>query len=236
MSSSTEIRVQDFDKVVFFTGAGMSVQSGVPTFRGKGGVWKEYDFQSYACQEAFERDPVKVWEFHNYRRKLIGACAPNLGHELIARCEATLPDVQVVTQNIDGLHQQAGSTHVIELHGSMWRVRCDRCARTEEKRVAPLAELHCPCGAWWRPDIVWFGDSLVPAVIEAATEAIRSCNLMVSIGTSAVVFPAAHMPMLARQAGATLVEINPLPTPLSSVYDLCLRGTATEMLSLLCEG
>src|SRR5262245_5945137 len=121
------IRLRDFEAIVFFTGAGMSAESGVPTYRRKGGIWKEYDYQQYACQPAFDRDPQAVWEFHNYRRELVSKCAPNRGHEIIAKLEAELPHVSVVTQNIDGLHQRAGSQGVVELHGSLWRVRCDIC-------------------------------------------------------------------------------------------------------------
>lgn len=225
--------VRDFQRVVFFTGAGMSAESGVPTFRGAGGIWKQYDFARYACQQAFDRDPEAVWEFHNYRRELVARCAPNAGHELIARCQRRLPDVTVITQNIDGLHQLAGSDGVVELHGSLWRVRCGRERLTS--RDAPF-EGRRPDGRWWRPDIVWFGDMLDAAVIERAVGAIKRCDLLVSIGTSAVVYPAAEMPLLARQNGATLVEVNPEETPVSDAFDLCLRTTASAALTALCAG
>lgn len=227
--------VADFERVVFFTGAGMSAESGVPTYRGKGGIWGEYDYGDYACQPAFDRDPANVWDFHNFRRGLVGACEPNTGHRLIADAARKLPSAQVVTQNIDGLHQLAGSRDVIELHGSLWRVRCDACGARQEDRDAPKTELHCECGSWWRPDIVWFGDGLFQDVVMAAVEAIGGCDLLVSVGTSAVVYPAAQMPTIAKRAGARLVEINPEETPLSGGYDECLRGTATEMLEQLCR-
>ena len=231
-------RITGFDRIVFFTGAGMSAASGVPTYRGAGGIWKTYDHRSYACQEAFDADPAHVWEFHNYRRGIVAACAPNRGHELIARAEALFGDrVTVVTQNIDGLHQLAGSTRVHELHGSLWRVRCDSCGATHHGRENPLAELHCAaCGGWWRPDIVWFGDSLRSSVIRESTAAIKTCNLLISIGTSAVVYPAAELPLLARKAGATLVEVNPEETMLSEYYDINLRTTAVEALEALSAG
>ncbi len=228
------IRVSDYERVVFFTGAGMSVESGVPTYRGPGGVWKEYDYEAYACQPAFDRDPTNVWEFHNYRRGLVGACAANRGHQLVAAA-AEQVSVTVVTQNIDGLHQLAGTQEVIELHGSLWRVRCDACGAREEDREAPKAVLRCACGAWWRPDIVWFGDALDDASIAGAVSSIGACDLLVSIGTSAVVYPAAQLPLIAREAGAKLLEINPEPTPMSAIYDECMRGTATEMLEALCR-
>lgn len=231
-------RIRDFEHVVFFTGAGMSAQSGVPTYRGKGGIWKEYDYENCACQAAFRRDPEYVWEFHNYRRELVSKCEPNEGHRLIAGSERALPDVTVVTQNIDGLHQAAGSQKVLELHGSLWKVRCDACGWHEEDRSAPVRELRCPSctKAYKRPHIVWFGDALDRAVLQKVTEVLRGCDLLVSIGTSAVVYPAADMPLIAKQAGATLVEINPEPTPLSDAYDVHLRSTATEALAQLCEG
>ncbi len=231
------VRIADFNQVVFFTGAGMSAQSGVPTFRGKGGIWKDYDYENCACQTAFDRDPEHVWEFHNYRRELVAKCDPNDGHRLVAKCEQLKPSTTVVTQNIDGLHQAAGSQKVLELHGSLWKLRCDACGWTAEDRSAPLTELRCPqCeDAYKRPHIVWFGDSLFPDVIEQVTQCLRSCDLLVSIGTSAVVFPAADMPFIAQESGATLVEINPEETPLSHVFDVSMRTTATEGLAQLCE-
>lgn len=226
-----EIELQDFSNIVFFTGAGMSAESGVPTYRGKGGIWKEYDYQNCACERAFARDPEYVWEFHNYRRELVAKCAPNRGHEIIAEAERGLPSVQVVTQNIDGLHQLAGSKAVTELHGSLWRTRCDRCATEPElDRSAPLEQLRCSCGAYKRPAIVWFGDSLDYDTIRRAKAALEGCDLLVSIGTSAVVYPAAEMPLIAKRAGATLVEINLEDTPISHAYDIHMRGSATQML------
>lgn len=227
-------RLRDVSRVVFFTGAGMSAESGVPVYRGSGGIWKQYDYQRYACQPAFDSDPEAVWEFHNYRRELVAACAPNAGHQLIAQAEQWCAEVTVVTQNIDGLHQLAGSHAVVELHGSLWRTRCDRCGEPgSEDRRAPLFDLYCACGRFKRPDIVWFGDALDPSVVREAVVAIKGAELLVSVGTSAMVYPAAEMPLLAKRAGATLIEINPEPTPLSDAYDMCLRGSATEMLARL---
>ena len=242
------LRIADFSRIVFFTGAGMSAESGVPTYRGKGGIWKEYDYESCACQRAFDHDPEHVWEFHDYRRGLVGKCAPNDGHRLVARCEAVLPSVTVVTQNIDGLHQAAGSQRVLELHGSLWKLRCDRCGWRGEDRSAPVEDHLCPvCKAagtttklgtpvYKRPDIVWFGDNLRADVIAEVREALATCDLLIAIGTSAVVYPAADMPLIAKRAGARLVEINPDDTPLSSIYETCMRTTATEGLAQLCEG
>ena len=236
-----DLRARDFKRIVFFTGAGMSAASGVPTYRGKGGIWKEYDYENCACETAFSRDPEYVWEFHNYRRDLVSKCAPNLGHRLIAGAQRSLPAVTVVTQNIDGLHQAAGSEGVLELHGSLWKLRCDRCGWRSEDLSAHVDELRCPeCPeerrSYKRPDIVWFGDSLRSEVIAKVADELRRCDLLVSIGTSAVVYPAAEMPLIAKRAGATLVEINPEDTPMSAVYDHQLRAYATDALAQLCEG
>ncbi len=234
---STDLRIKDFSRIVFFTGAGMSAESGIPTYRGKGGIWKEYDYNRYACQEAFDRDPDAVWEFHNYRRSLVAQCTPNRGHELIAMVERTMPTVTVVTQNIDGFHQYAGSKNVHELHGSLWRVRCDQCGNYQRTEMAPLEEVTCmACHAHWRPDITWFGDSLRHEVLMAATAAVEQADLLIAIGTSGVVMPAAVLPLIAKKGGATLIEINPQETEMSDAYDVTLRGTATDMLTILTEG
>ena len=233
-----EPRIRDFERIVFFTGAGMSAASGVPTYRGKGGIWKEYDYDNCACERAFGRDPEYVWEFHNYRRELVSTCAPNLGHRLIAGAAKALPSVTVVTQNIDGLHQAAGSEAVLELHGSLWKLRCDRCGWRGEDLAAPLEDLRCPnCPkAYKRPDIVWFGDPLRAQVIDEVSQVLAACDLLVAVGTSAVVYPAAEMPLIAKRAGATLVEINPEETPMSGSYEHRLREFASEALERLCEG
>ena len=231
------VRLREFQRVVFFTGAGMSAESGVPTYRGAGGIWKEYDYRRYACQPAFDRTPEAVWEFHNYRRSIVAACAPNPGHDIVARAEQVLPEVVVITQNIDGLHARAGSRRILELHGNLWRVRCDTCKIKESGDENPRTRLRCEkCGGWWRPDIVWFGDFLDATVLEAAQAHLQNCDLLVSIGTSAVVHPAAVLPEIARSFGALCVEINPEPTPASDLYQVHMRGPATAMLAELAEG
>lgn len=229
-------RLAAFDHIVFFTGAGMSAQSGVPTYRGAGGIWKEYDYTRYACQEAFDRDPAGVWDFHDYRRTLVAPCQPHDGHRVIVEAALERADdpqrsVTVVTQNIDGMHQLAGSGGVLELHGSLWGLRCTACGARHHTREAPLANHHChDCGAWWRPAIVWFGDHLDPSTVERATAAIARCDLLVSVGTSAVVYPAAALPRIAAANGAVCVEINPEATPMSALYQHHLRGSASAML------
>jgi NAD-dependent deacetylase len=208
----------------------------VPTYRGKGGIWKQYDYQTCACQAAFARDPEYVWEFHNYRRKLVAACEPNDGHLLLALTERKLAGVTVVTQNIDGLHQRAGSQRVLELHGSLWQTRCEACGKPQERSEAPLLDVRCGCGAYLRPNIVWFGDTLFQDVVQEAAQAIARAKLLVAVGTSAVVYPAAQLPALAKRNGAKLVEINLQDTPLSGLYDVHIRTGASQALAELCAG
>ena len=219
-----------FERVVFFTGAGISAESGIPTYRGSGGVWAQYDYRQYACQEAFERDPEKVWEFHEVRRRKVGGCEPNAGHRAIAAFQARRPGTTVITQNIDGLHGRAGAVGVLELHGSLWRLRCDRCRTIDDNTEVPLSSRTHACGAYLRPDIVWFGDSLVRATVDAALEAIAACDALVAVGTSAAVYPAAELPLVARRRGAQLIEVNLEDTPLSYAYDVHLRGRSGDVL------
>lgn len=227
------IRFRDFQRIVFFTGAGMSAESGIPTYRGKGGLWSDYDYREYACQTAFERDPDRVWDFHDKRRAAVAECHPHAGHEVLARVQREQPGTRILTQNIDGMHQRAGADVHAELHGSLWRVRCQPEGIVREDTSLPLSPRTCTCGAYWRPDITWFEDALDPRVVERAVEALRSCDLLVSIGTSAVVYPAADLPRLAVARGATTVEINLEDTAMSHLYEHRLRGTASQLLTEL---
>lgn len=225
------IRLEDFERIVFFTGAGLSAESGVPTYRGTGGIWAEYDYNTYACQDAFDRDPDKVWDFHDKRRAAVAACKPNRAHEIVAATQRDKPSTIVITQNIDGLHQRAGATNVIELHGSLWRVRCDTEKTVRSDESVPIASRRCACGAYLRPDIVWFGDKLAASSLRRAFAALASCDLLVSIGTSGVVHPAATLPKIAVIAGATAVEVNLEDTAVSHLYPHHLRGKATALLA-----
>jgi NAD-dependent deacetylase len=219
--------------VTVLTGAGISAESGVPTFRGESGLWRRFRPQELATPEAFDRDPVLVWEWYDWRRGLIGSCVPNAAHETLAEMEAVLPGFTLITQNVDGLHQAAGSRKVLELHGNVWRVRCLSCDRVSENHQAPLPELppRCSeCGGLLRPDVVWFGESLRPEVLDKAWAAAARCRLMLVIGTSALVHPAASLPLVALRNGAHLVEVNPAETPLSGHAHEVLRGRAAEVL------
>jgi NAD-dependent deacetylase len=220
--------------VAVLTGAGVSAESGVPTFRGKGGLWRSYRAEDLATPRAFRNDPTLVWEWYDWRRALIGECRPNAAHHTLAEMEAQLRDFVLITQNVDGLHHRAGSRNVVELHGNIWRLRCTRSCRPpwEEPRV-PLPEIppRCgQCGALARPDVVWFGESLPEDALEAAFAAARRCQVMLVVGTSAVVQPAASLPLLALQHGAHVVEVNPHPTPLSGLVSEVIRRPAAEAL------
>jgi len=224
------IDTSDYRSIVFFTGAGMSAESGVPTYRGQGGIWHQYNWQEYACQEAFERDPEKVLHFHEVRRKAVLACRPHEGHLRIAALENRHAGVSVITQNIDGMHQRAGSKNVTELHGSLWRMRCGRHG-TREDMGETFADRRCDrCSDWLRPDIVWFGDHLDRHVMEKALDTIGRCDLFISIGTSGAVWPAAGFPGIAKNAGAYCLEINPEANEMSHLYDASLRLAASEAL------
>lgn len=227
------LRLRDFDRIVFFTGAGMSAESGIPTYRGRGGIWAEYDYEDYACQRAFDRDPEKVWDFHDKRRAAVAACAPHEGHRVVGEIQRTKPGTIIVTQNIDGMHQRAGATDVVELHGSLWRVRCDRDRVVRDDTTLPMIPRTCACGAYLRPDIVWFEDALDARTIDRARAALEGCDVLVSIGTSAVVYPAADLPRIAAACGAVTVEVNLEDTPMTHLYRHRLRGKASDVLAEL---
>jgi NAD-dependent deacetylase len=218
--------------VAVLSGAGMSAESGVPTFRGPGGFWEDESFEELATPQGFARDPGKVWRWYEARRRGVAACAPNAGHRALADYEARHPGLRVITQNIDGLHQAAGSRNVVELHGALFRVRCTRDRTAREDRRVPLPEIppRCACGALLRPDIVWFGEALPEDALEAAFAAARHAALFLVIGTSAVVYPAAGLPGIASGAGAWVVEINTEPTAITDQVDEVLRGPAAVIL------
>jgi NAD-dependent deacetylase len=229
-----KVSVGEVRSVAVLTGAGISAESGVPTFRGEGGLWRSYRAEDLATPHAFHRDPKLVWEWYDWRRGLIAACLPNAAHLALAEMESFFDDFVLITQNVDGLHRLAGSKSIVELHGNIWGMRCTRrCYPNWETRTTPLPELppHCPtCGALARPDVVWFGESLPNEALEEAFAAAQSCQVMIVIGTSAVVQPAASLPLLALQGGAHVIEINPQPTPLSDVAQETIRQPATVAL------
>jgi len=227
------INPADYPSIVFFTGAGMSAESGVETYRGKGGGWHEYDWESYACQRAFERDPEKVLDFHELRRRSVLDCDPHAGHTVITQLQQQHSGVSVITQNIDGMHQRAGSHNVIELHGSLWRMRCSEHGITEDTE-ASYRHRRCPqCQQWLRPDITWFEDMLNEQVMHQALETIQRCDLFISIGTSGVVYPAAGFPKLAYDCGARMLCINIEAPADDRIFDDVIIAPAAECLATL---
>jgi NAD-dependent deacetylase len=207
---------------VVLTGAGVSADSGIPTFRGEGGLWRNYRAEDLATPEAFARDPLLVWQWYEWRRSIVRNAQPNAAHLAIAR----LPNCLVVTQNVDGLHHRAGSTDVIELHGNLFRARC---VREEIRRdaVEPFEDLppHCDCGALLRPDVVWFGELLPAGAFERAARAVRDAELLLVIGTSGVVFPAAGL--VSFHEGLS-IEINPQISAVSSSCTFAIAAGAAE--------
>jgi NAD-dependent deacetylase len=240
------------DRVCVLTGAGVSAESGVPTFRGEDGLWNNYRAEELATPQAFRRDPRLVWEWYDWRRGKIRACAPNPGHHALAGLALGSRWVRIVTQNVDGLHEAAAREVAgardpspalpLEVHGSIFRVRCTSCTyriphrdpiRWETREVLP----NCPvCGAVLRPDVVWFGESLDPRVLSEAFDAAREADLCLVAGTSALVHPAASIPLATLERGGSLVEINPTETPLSAMATLSLRGASGVLLPRLVEG
>jgi NAD-dependent deacetylase len=225
--------LDEVGSVAVLTGAGISAESGVPTFRGTGGLWRNFRAEELATPEAFARDPKLVWEWYDWRRGLVAETEPNPGHYALAELESRISDFTLITQNVDGLHDGAGSSRPLKLHGDIWELRCTRCGYHGVNREVPIPEIppRCDCGALLRPDIVWFGEPL--PVIEAAWRAAEQAELFLVAGTSALVQPAASLPLVAKKHGARLVEINLESTPLSRHVDLRLEGLSGEILPLL---
>jgi NAD-dependent deacetylase len=257
--SSLRAAVRASKSIVALTGAGISAESGIPTFRGQDGLWRNYSPERLATPQAFARDPRLVWEWYDWRRTLIQKAGPNRGHLALAelerrkacasaaqegaggatgkaessssneQCEGGLT---LVTQNVDGLHDRAGSRCLVKLHGDIWQVRCLGCGTTARNEEAPLRELppRCFCGSLVRPGVVWFGEALPSVEWERALGASGRAQLFLAIGTSALVHPAAGLAEVAREAGARIGVLNPEPTPLDSLADWVLRGPAGDIL------
>lgn len=224
-------------KVVVLTGAGVSAESGVPTFRGREGLWKKYKPEDLARPDAFATHPELVWEFYNWRRDLVAKCEPNPAHFALAELEKQVPDFLLITQNVDGLHAKAGSRKLLEMHGSLWRVKCTVCthAREDHSELPDMPE--CPvCGHLLRPDVVWFGEPLVPGVLKLAIEQISRADVFISVGTSSLVQPAASFYQLAKDHGAVTVEVNLEPTPNTGFMDFALHGKAGDILPDMVTG
>lgn len=235
MDSATVVigeRLKRARSVVVLTGAGVSAESGIPTFRGPEGLWQQYKPEELATPEAFQRDPRLVWQWYDWRRQKIARASPNPAHHALVQVERIVPEFALVTQNIDGLHRLAGSRRLIELHGCIWRMRCQAEKTVRENREVPLRIIppRCDCGSLLRPDVVWFGEPLSVETQVQAFAVAESADVFLTVGTSALVQPAASLPIVARQRGAFVIEINPTPTAITPFVDSHLQGQAGILL------
>jgi NAD-dependent deacetylase len=229
-------RLTTAKRIAVLTGAGVSAESGVPTFRdAQTGLWAKYTPEELATPRAFRRNPRLVWEWYAWRRKLVAGAKPNPAHLALAQMEKLFPQFDLITQNVDGLHQRAGSTRVIELHGNISRTKCfDEGVIVTSWEDAGDVPPKCPnCGGLLRPDVVWFEEPLPETEMERAATASTTCDVFFSIGTSTIVYPAAALPFEALRAGATVVEINPQPTPLTMLAQFNLPEAAGVALPVL---
>jgi NAD-dependent deacetylase len=220
--------------VAVLTGAGVSAESGIPTFRSNGGYWRTHRFEDLATPQGFARDPKFVWEWYEERRRSIASATPNAGHAALVELERRVRRFTLITQNVDGLHDLAGSKNIVKLHGDIWVLRCTRCRRERVDRTV-LRELppYCECGGMLRPGVVWFGEMLPEGAMERASDAVHNADVVIVAGTSARVYPAAGLIPLAMERGAAAIEINPEATDFSSDVTFSLRGPSAEILPML---
>lgn len=225
------------DHVAVLTGAGISAESGIPTFRDPDGLWARFRPEELANVDAFLTNPDLVWQWYSYRRQVISETAPNAGHFALAELSTLLPRFTLITQNVDNLHARAGSRDVLELHGNIERSFCLSCRRAyTDVEVPPSQEVpRCACGGLIRPDVVWFGEMLPADILRSAWEAAEQCSVFFSIGTSGEVYPAAQLPVVAREHGAWVVEVNPRETALSYRMHECIHGNSATVLPALVD-
>jgi len=231
--------IDNASSITVLTGAGISAESGIPTFRGEDGLWRKFRSEELATQDAFQRDPKLVWEWYDWRRGLVKEAMPNPGHYALVNLENEKTNFTLVTQNIDGLHQLTGNRNIIEMHGNLWQIRCTSCGVVEENHDVPLKEIHpkCKnCDALGRPNVVWFGEMIPMSIIDNILIAIDKCQVMLIVGTSGIVEPAASMGLVAKHTGKTVIEVNLETTPNSSHYDISILGKSGEILPMLCRG
>src|SRR5574341_1587329 len=221
--------------VTVLTGAGISADSGVPTFRDADGLWRNFRPEDLATPEAFQRDPRLVWEWYDWRRGLLATKSPNAAHHSLVELERRVAGFSLITQNVDGLHRAAGSAKLSEIHGNIWRVRCTRCSLVEDNREVPIPILpSChACGGLLRPHIVWFGESLAEEDLRRSYSALEVCEVLLIIGTSGIVYPAASFAPVAKSAGAFVAELNLDPTPQSEIVDISVNGRAKDLVPAL---
>ena len=231
--AARHLRISEY--IVVFTGSGISVESGIPTFRGRDGLWSRVDPSQVATPEAYRRNPEYVWEWYRMRISHVLKAKPNMGHKIISKWERVGIVRTVITQNVDNLHYKAGSRNIIELHGNILRVRCFQCGYRDDIRGYIKDTLpRCPkCSGLMRPDVVWFGEPLDPDILARAFREAENSDLMLVIGTSGTVYPAAYIPIRAKSMGSIIVEINPEDTELTSIADICIRMPASRALKAL---
>jgi NAD-dependent deacetylase len=227
--------IAEAQRIAVLTGAGISAESGIPTFRGLGSQWRGHSSASLATPEAFARDPKLVWEWYDWRRGLVSAASPNAGHLALAALERRAQQFTLITQNVDGLHARAGSRNIAYLHGDIWTLRCTACGQSRRDETPHLDPLppQCDCGGMLRPGVVWFGEPLPPDAWQLAETAARTADVFLVVGTSAVVMPAGGLVSIAREHGARVIEINAEETRISRSVDLSLRGLSGELLPQL---
>ncbi|MBI5634788.1 MAG: NAD-dependent deacylase [Nitrospirae bacterium] len=228
-------RISNASSIAVLTGAGISADSGVPTFRGQDGLWRNFKAEELATPDAFRRDPGLVWEWYNWRREIIATKNPNAAHHALVKLERHAQSFILITQNVDGLHGKAGSKNITEIHGNIWKTRCTACGDISHNFDVPISILpHCKkCNGLLRPHIVWFGESLDPADIKQSMDALHTCEVLLVIGTSGIVQLAASFISAAKGAGAYVVEINIEETPNSYLVDEVLAGRASDVVPLL---
>jgi NAD-dependent deacetylase len=226
--------IRNAEHLIALSGAGISKESNVPTFRGKDGLWKQYNAMDLATPQAFRQNPQLVWEWYVWRQNLIAKCKPNPAHYTLVNWEHSGLLKTLITQNVDGLHRKAGSTHVLEVHGNLWALKCTTC--THQSRLSQPAQgiPPCPeCGSNLRPDVVWFGESLPSTIMEQVYTELQIADIILVVGTSALVQPAASFPLIVKQNGGQILEINVETTPLTASADIHLTGKAGEVLPKL---
>lgn len=228
--------LESSNKILVLTGAGTSAESGIPTFRGKDGLWKNFGAEELATPEAFSKNPVVVWEWYNWRREIISKANPNPGHLTLTKWEKIFPSFCLITQNVDGLHRKAGSVKIIEMHGNIWEMRCTLENKIFFNQNVPLREIppKCKdCNNVLRPNVVWFGESIPSSVMKKIYEHCSDSDFLFVIGTSAIVYPAAQIPYMVMEKGGKICEINIEETPLTPNVDFFLKGKSGEILSEL---
>lgn len=228
-------RLKEAQRIAALTGAGVSAESGVPTFRGEEGLWKKFSPEELANFDAFMKNPELVWEWYNWRKTLMKDVKPNPGHYALTQLEEIVPDMTLITQNVDGLHRQSGSKNILELHGNIFRSYCLDCKKEYEQPEFKDGLPRCVCGGLVRPDVVWFGESLDSNIVDNSLKESMKSQVFFSIGTSGHVQPAASLPIIAKRSGSYVVEINTEPTPLTGHMDEFIMGKSGEVLPRIVE-